>query len=225
MIRETFQRELQRLQDEVVLLGSMVESAIRESVDILECRDHSAAQRLRDEDRQINQKRFDIEHDALSVIATQAPVAGDMRILAAVLDISQELERLGDYAKGIAKVSLLIGDEPFIKPLVDIPLMMDKACDMLRRALDAFARHDSESARVIPADDDVVDALYDQVYRELMTCIISDPTVIDQANHLLWVAHNLERAADRVTNICERVIFMITGEVVEISGREVREYS
>lgn len=224
-MRETFQRELQKLQDDVVLLGSMVQDAIRESVEILECRDHRAAQRLRDEDRQINQKRFDIEHDALGIIATQAPVAGDMRVLAAVLDISQELERLGDYAKGIAKVSLLIGDEPFIKPLVDIPLMTDRACHMLRRALDAFAHHDAESARLIPADDNTVDALYEQVYRELMTIIISDPSVIDQANYLLWVAHNLERAADRVTNICERVIFMVTGEVVEISGGEVKTYS
>jgi phosphate transport system protein len=152
----------------------------------------------------------------LALIATQQPMAGDLRTLAAILDIASELERIGDYAKGIAKINLMIGEEPFIKPLIDIPAMAFKARDMLRQSLEAFARRDVDMARAIPAEDDVVDGLYNQVYRELLTYIMADPSCIDQANFLLWAAHNLERAADRVTNICERVVFTVTGELMEM---------
>jgi len=216
MPRETFERAQQRLQDEVSVLGSMVENAIVESVESLKRRDVDSAQRLIDQDHLINEKRFAIEAEALVLIATQQPMASDLRTLAAVLDIASELERMGDYAKGIAKVNLMMGDKPFLKPLIDIPRMAEKARDMLHRALDAFVRRDVTLARAIPAEDDEVDALYNQVYRELLTYIISDPRTIDQATHLLWVAHNLERAADRVTNICERVVFTVTGKMVEM---------
>ena len=216
MPRETFERELQRLQDETLALGSMVENAITDSVEILRRRDVEGARRLIAADRRVNQKRFAIEADALALIATQQPMAGDLRTLAAVLDVASEMERIGDYAKGIAKITILIGQEPFVKPLVDIPVMAAKARDMLRDALDAFARRDVDLARAIPTRDDEVDALYNQVYRELLTYIMADPRCIDQANFLLWVAHNLERAADRVTNICERVIFTATGEFIEL---------
>jgi phosphate transport system protein len=224
MLRDAYQRELLRLQDELLLLGSMVESALRESVDILKRRDNEAAKRLRQADHEINQKRFSIEDEVLTLIATQQPVAGDMRILAAILEISTELERLGDYAKGIAKISLLIGDDPLIKPLVHIPVMADKACKMLASALDAFARQDVELAKAIPAKDKEVDHLYNQVYRELMDIIRADPKTIDQANHLLWAAHNLERTADRTLNICERVVYMVTGNLVEMTGKGIKEY-
>ena len=143
-------------------------------------------------------------------------MARDLRILAAMLEIITELERIGDYGKGIAKINLMIGENELLKPLVDIPRMADKALDMLRRALDAFMRRDAEAAKAIPKEDDEVDALYNQVNRELMTFIISDPRTIEQANYLLWAAHNLERAADRVTNICERVVFMVTGTMAEL---------
>jgi len=216
MPRETFDRELQRLQDETLALGSMVENAITDSVDILKRRDTEGSRRLIAEDRDINRKRFAIEADALALIATQQPMASDLRALAAILDIASELERIGDYAKGIARINLMIGDEPFIKPLIDIPLMATKARDMLHEALEAFVRRDVDLARSIPARDDEVDGLYNQVYRELMTYIMSDPRCIDQANFLLWVAHNLERAADRVTNVCERVIFTATGKMEEM---------
>ena len=225
MVRETFHKELQRLQDEVVVLGSMVVDAIGQSVGVLVRRDHKAARRLVKEDARINEKRYAIEADVLTLIATQQPMAGDMRILAAALEIATELERLGDYAKGIAKISLKIGDEPLVKPLVDIPKMAELACDMLQRALDAFARQDIELARAVPPDDERVDQLYNQVYRELLTYIMSNPAVIDQANYLLWAAHNLERAADRSINLCERVIYMVTGDMVEISGKGIREYN
>jgi phosphate transport system protein len=224
MLRDAYQRELLRLQDELLLLGSMVESALRESVDILKRRDNEAAKRLRKADQEINQKRFSIEDEVLTLIATQQPVAGDMRVLAAILEISTELERLGDYAKGIAKISLLIGDDPLIKPLVHIPVMADKACKMLSSALDAFARQDVELAKAIPARDKEVDRLYNQVYRELMDIIRADPETIDQANHLLWAAHNLERTADRTLNICERVVYMVTGNLVEMTGKGIKEY-
>lgn len=216
MPREAFERELQRLQDEILALGSMVENAIIESVEILKRRDMEGSRRLVAQDRLINEKRFAIEADALVLIATQQPMAGDLRTLAAVLDISSELERIGDYAKGIAKVNLMMGEKPLLKPLIDIPRMAGKARDMLHRALDAFVQRDVALARAIPAEDDEMDALYNQVYRELLTYIISDPRTIDQATHLLWVAHNLERAADRVTNICERVVFTVTGKMVEM---------
>lgn len=216
MPREVFDRELQRLQDETLALGSMVENAITDSVEMLKRRDTEGSRRVIAEDREINRKRFAIEADALALIATQQPMASDLRALAAILDITSELERIGDYAKGIAKINLMIGDEPFIKPLIDIPLMAAKARDMLHEGLEAFARRDVDLARSIPARDDEVDGLYNQVYRELMTYIMADPRCIDQANFLLWAAHNLERAADRVTNVCERVIFTVTGKMEEM---------
>ncbi len=215
MPRESFERELRRLQDEVVLLGSEVETAIQAAVKALKERDDNKARQVIAGDRRINEHRFAIERDTLILIATQQPAARDLRILAAVLEIATELERMGDYAKGIAKVSLMIGREPLIKPLIDLPRMADKACSMLDRALRAFTRGDVELARSIPKEDDEVDALYDQVYRELMMMVMINPSHIKQANKLLWVAHNLERTADRVSNICERVIFTVTGEMVE----------
>lgn len=217
MTRETFDRELQRLQDEVLALGSLVEDAIVESVELLKQRDLDGARRLIAQDqRLINEKRFAIELEALTVIATQQPLAGDLRVLAAVIEIVHELERMGDYAKGIAKINLMMGDEPLLKPLIDIPLMAEKARDMLHRALEAFVRKDVDLARAIPREDDQVDALYNQVYRELLALMMDNPSDIDRATYLLWVAHNLERTADRVANICERVIFMVTGEMVEL---------
>jgi len=218
MTRQAFDRELRRLQDEVLVLGSMAEKAILDSVAALKRRDVDASRRLIAEDRAINEKRFAIEADCISLIATQQPMAKDLRVLAAVLEIVTELERIADYGKGIAKVTLLIGSEPLVKPLVDIPLMAEKVHGMLHRALDAFVRQDVALARAIPQEDDEVDGLYNQVYRELLTYIITDPRVTEQANHLLWVAHNLERAADRVGNICERTVYTVTGEMLEMDS-------
>ncbi len=220
MVREAFERELQRLQDEMVAMANMVENAIVESVEILKRRDMRGARRLIARDQDINEKRFAIETDCLVAIATQQPMASDLRVLAAILDIVDELERIGDYAKGIATINIKIGEGPLLKPLIDLPLMAEKAQSMLHRSLDAFIRRDVELARSIPAEDDVVDALYNQVYRELITYILVDPSCIEQANYLLWAAHNLERFADRVTNICERVVFTVTGELVELGAED-----
>jgi len=216
MPREMFDHELQRLQDEMLAMASMVEEAITASVEALKRRDMKASQQLIAQDRVINRKRFDIEADCLVAIATQQPMASDLRILAAVLDIISELERIGDYAKGISRINLMIGEEPLLKPLIDVPAMAEKARSMLHQSLDAFVQRDVELAQAIPKQDDEVDALYNQVYRELITYILADPKAIEQANYLLWTAHNLERAADRVTNICERVIFTVTGKMQEM---------
>jgi phosphate transport system protein len=216
MARIAFDREMKRLQDKVLDLGEMVANAIVESIDILTSRDHDAARLFIEGDAVLNRLRFELENDILTLIATQQPMAGDLRTLAAMLEYATELERMGDYAKGIAKISIMIGDEPFIKPLVDIPRMARRVKDMLHRALEAFIRLDAEAARVIPTEDNEIDQLYNQIYRELMTYIIANPKNIEQANYLIWVAHNLERAADRVVNICERVVFTVTGEMIEM---------
>ena len=223
--RRTFERELQLLQDQVLIMGSMVEEAMMTSIDLLKRRDLQGARRLIEHDIEINTRRYAIESQTLALIALHQPVARDLRTLAAILEISTELERIGDYAKGIAKINLLIGEKPLLKPLIDIPLMAEKALDMLRRSLDAFVQLDVNAARAIPAEDDEVDRLYEQVYNELMIYIRADPTNTEQANHLLWAAHNLERAADRVANICERILFTVTGELSEFDSEvEIRKF-
>ena len=220
MSEEANKAVVQRLMDEVLALGSRVEDALTGAVETLKTQDHKAARELIAQDRSINEKRYEIESDALTLIATQQPMAGDLRVIAAVLDLSSELERIGDYAKGIAKINLMIGEERLMKSLIDLPRMASKAADMLDQALTAFAQQDAEMAREIPPRDDEIDSLYDQIYRELISLIMAEPSRIEQANYLLWAAHNLERAADRVTNICERVVFTATGELTELDVDE-----
>ncbi|NTW12270.1 MAG: phosphate signaling complex protein PhoU [Anaerolineales bacterium] len=220
MLRKTFESEIQQVKDEVLVLGSMVEQAILDTVEALKKRDIKASEEILKADKLINKKRFDIENKLMILIATQQPMARDLRLLASTLEIASELERMGDYAKGIANINIRMGDEPLLKPLIDVPRMAQKGVDMLHRALTAFINEDVETAKAIPVEDDEVDALYNQVYRELMTFIIQDPKTIEQANWLLWVAHNLERVADRVTNICERTIFIATGEMGEIKSTD-----
>ncbi len=216
MLRKTFESEIQHVKDEVLMLGSMVEEAILNTVEALKMRDIKASEEILNADKLINKKRFDIENKLMILIATQQPMAHDLRLLASTLEIISELERMGDYAKGIARINIRMGDEPLLKPLIDIPRMAQISTSMLHRALTAFVNEDVAVARSIPDEDDEVDALYQQIYRELITFMIADPRTIDRANFLLWAAHNLERLADRVTNICERTIFVATGELKEI---------
>jgi phosphate transport system protein len=220
MPRETFEAEIQRVKDDVLVLGSMVEQALLDAVDALKKRDITAAEKVFAEDKAINKKRFEIESQLMILIATQQPMARDLRLLASTLEIVSELERMGDYAKGIANINIRMGDAPLLKPLIDVPRMASKGVDMLHRALTAFVNDDVETAKALPVEDDEVDALYNQVYRELMTFVIQDPKTIERANWLLWVAHNLERFADRVTNICERTIFIVTGNMGEIKSTD-----
>ena len=220
MIRKTFESDIQQVKDEVLALGSMVEHAIIGSVEALKKRDIKAAEKIIAEDKEINKKRFAIENQLMILIATQQPMAHDLRLLASTMEIISELERMGDYAKGIANINVRMGDEKLLKPLIDIPRMAEIGASMLHRALTAFVNEDVEAAKSIPVEDDQVDALYNQIYRELMIFIIEDPKNIERANWLLWVAHNLERVADRVTNICERTIFIATGEFGEIKSSD-----
>ena len=220
MIRKTFESEIQQVKDEVLLRGSMVEHAIMGSVEALKKRDLAAAEKIIAEDKEINKKRFAIENQLMILIATQQPMAHDLRLLASTMEIISELERMGDYAKGIANINLRMGEEALLKPLIDIPRMAQIGTSMLHRSLSAFINEDVEVAKSIPVEDDEVDALYNQIYRELMLIIIQDPKSIERANWLLWVAHNLERVADRVTNICERTIFIATGSFDEIKSSD-----
>ena len=217
MAREGFEKGLTELQEEVLILGSMVDKAIDHSIEALKKRDIDWSRQIVADDAAINRKRFDVEEQALLLIATQQPMARDLRFIAAVLSIITDLERMADHAEGIAKITLLLGDEPPVKPLIDIPRMATKGREMLRGALDALVARDAEAAKRIASEDDEVDGLYDQVYRELLTFMIQDPRTITRVTHLLWVAHNLERIADRVTNICERVVFAVTGTMEEMN--------
>ena len=216
MTRKAFDTEIQNIKDDVILLGSMVEHALLGSVDALKKRDIKAAEAIIAEDKAINKKRFDLEDQLVTLIARQQPMAQDLRLLASTLEIVSELERMGDYAKGIANINVRMGDEKLLKPLIDIPRMANKGVDMLHRALTAYANNDADTAATIPVEDDEVDALYNQIYRELMVFVIEDPKNIERANWLLWVAHNLERFADRVTNICERTVYIAKGTFDEI---------
>ena len=216
MVRTSFERHLHELQDDVLVLGSMVEKAIYRSMEALKNRDLELAKQVIADDSEIDRRRFDIEEKCIELIVTQQPVASDLRIIVAVLNIIIDLERIGDHAEGVGKITLMIGNEPPLKPLIDLPRMAQKTGDMLRRSLDAFVNRDAEAARKISKEDDEIDALYDQVFRELLTFMAEDSRTITRATRLIWVAHNLERSADRVTNICERVVFVVTGKMEEI---------
>lgn len=217
MPREKFEHDMKRLQEDVLALGVLAENAVLDSVEALRTQDVKKARAIIAADRPINEKRFALENEALTLIATQQPMASDLRALAAVLELATELERIADYAKGIANITVMIGATPLIKPLQDIPLMAKKACAMLHAALEAYVTQDIQKASRIPVQDEEVDALYEKVYRDLVSLIIADQRVLDQAMRLTWVAHNLERVADRVGNICERVIFSISGRIEELT--------
>jgi len=219
MDEKTLRKRLKEIQDNVVALADMVNVAIRCSVEALKNRDLALAQQIVVDDLKINHKRFEIEEECILLLQAERLTEGDLRFVVAVFNIIVDLERIGDHAEGIAKIAVMLGDKPPLKPLIDIPRMAEKASDMLRRSIQAFVSRNVESARGIPCEDDEVDALYDQVYRELLIIMLGRATAISQATYLIWVAHNLERIADRVTNICERVVFMVTGrmETVEVS--------
>ena len=215
-IRTGFHKKLREIQDDILVMGSMVSKAIARSTEALQGRDLKLAQQIINDDQKINQKRFEIEEKCVQLIATQQPMASDLRAIISVLNIITELERIGDYAEGNAKIAIMIGNEPPLKPLIDIPHMAEKTIDMLNRSLDAFIKRDADAAKAIIAEDDFIDNLYDQVFRELLFFMAEDPKTITRATRLIWVTHNLERSADRVTNICERVIFIVNGKMEEI---------
>jgi phosphate transport system protein len=217
MTRVEFDRQLSEVQEDMLVMGSMVETAITRGIQALKNRDVEMARGIITDDLAINRKRYDTEEKCLEIIATQQPLAGDLRTLVSVLHITVDLERMGDHAEGIAKIAILLADEPALKPYIDIPRMADVGVEMLRGSIAAFRDRDTQKAREIVNRDDEVDALYDQVYRELLTFMINDPKTIERATYLIWVAHNLERIADRVTNICERVVYLVDGTIEDLN--------
>lgn len=220
MPREILDREIHQLQDEILTLSSLVEQNMIDAMQALKSRNLEQSQKVFQLDLSVNQKRFAIESSTLLVIATQQPMAHDLRLLAAILEVANELERIGDYAKGIAKINILVENETLPAPIRDLEKMSEIAVDMLHRALTAFIAEDIHVARQIPGDDDQVDELYKTVYRKLVASMIANPEIIDHANYYLWAAHNLERMADRVSNICERTIFVHTGELLEVESKD-----
>jgi phosphate transport system protein len=217
-IRATFDQELQDLRDNVLRLGSMVDAAISRSIQALRERDQELAQQIIADDETINELRFKIEEDCISLIARQQPAARDLRLIVAAMNIVLDLERMGDHAAGIATIVLRMGDEPLLKPLIDLPRMAQISQDMLRQSLDALISGNPDAALAITKIDDEVDLLYTQIFRELVSYMIEDPRTVTRAMYLLFCAHNVERVADRVTNICERVVFVATGRMEEISS-------
>ncbi len=214
----TFQEHLREVEEDVLTMGNMVVNAIDRSMEALKKRDLNLAHQIIADDTQINKRRFSIEEKCVVLIATQKPIESDLRIVVAVLNILTELERIGDYAEGIAKIVIMIGDEAPLKPLIDIPRMGEITRDMIKESLQSFARRDVELAMRVVSLDNIVDSLYDQVFRELLTFMMVDPKTTNRATRLIWIAHNLERAADRATNICERVVYTVTGKMEEIGG-------
>jgi phosphate transport system protein len=217
MTRTAFERQLLEVQEDMLVMAGMVETAIERGIEALKSRNVDLAHQIIEDDLKINAKRYVAEDKCLELIATQQPLASDLRTIASVLHITVDLERMGDHAEGIAKIAIMLADEPPLKPYIDIPRMAHLAVQMLMGSLEAFKNRDPARARAICDQDDEVDALYEQVYRELLTFMINDPKSIERATHLIWVAHNLERIADRVTNICERVVYLVEGRIEELN--------
>ncbi len=222
MARDNLLLHIHQVQDELLLMGSMVEQATLRSIQALKKRDIEGAKAIYNEDNLVNEKRYAIENSVLILIATQQPLAHDLRLMAALLEIAAEIERMGDYAKGIAKVVVKLGDIDLPMPLTEIEKMAALSIDMFHRALSAFIAEDPLAARKIPSEDDAVDLLYQKVQKDVVEVMIKNPELIDSANLFMWVAHNLERMADRVSNICERTVFVATGELGELEVEKKR---
>ncbi|OPL18019.1 MAG: hypothetical protein AVO35_07615 [Candidatus Aegiribacteria sp. MLS_C] len=216
MARETYEAEMMALKEELLRLSRMTDRALERSVEVLRDRLFEEGERLISDDEQVNMACHHIEEGCLNIIATQQPVAGDLRFIFATMQIAMELERIADYAKGIAVINSRIIPGDHIKPLIDIPRMREKAGEMLEMSIDSFLRCDVESARRIPSMDVEINLLYEQVYRELVTRVMESPERIADAMLLTFAAHNLERVGDRVINICERVVYLCTGDVVDL---------
>lgn len=217
MTRTAFEQQLTEIQEDMFAMADMVEVAIERGVKALRERDVALAEQVIADDLNINHKRYETEEKCLELIATQQPLASDLRTIVAVLHIIVDLERMGDHAEGIARVAVMLADKPLLKPYQNIPLMAEVGIRMLMSSLEAFKTRDADRARAICDEDDEVDELYDDVYRKLVDFMVNDPETIERATHLTWVAHNLERIADRVTNICERVVYLVEGKIEELN--------
>jgi phosphate transport system protein len=216
--KESLQKLLDEVKAEVVDMGKTVELALSKSIEALKKRDLNQAHQLIADDTLVNEKRFAIEKKCIDIMARHKLVTHDLNAIVAILNIITELERIGDYAAGIAKIVIMIGNEPPLKPLIDIPRMSEITIDMIHNSLKSFIDNDYKAAIQVVGMDEVVDSIYDQIFRELLTFMMTDPKSINRATRLIWVAHNIERAADRATNICERVVYVLTGKMEEIGA-------
>jgi phosphate transport system protein len=217
MTRSGFERQLAEVQEDMLVMAGMVETSITQSIEALRLRDVALARRTIENDAEIDRRRYEVEERCIELISLQAPLASDLRTIISVLHISVDLERMGDHAEGIAKIALMLADEPPLKPYIDIPRMAEVAIDMLHGSVEAYKMRDTRRAREIVDMDDVVDELYEQVYHELLLFMINDPTLTQRATYMIWVAHNLERIADRTTNICERVVYLVEGRIQNLN--------
>ncbi len=217
MPREGFHRRMRELERDVTQMGEMVIEAIQQSVAALKNLDAKQARQVITNDAQVDKKRWELEDECVDLIATQQPVASDLREIIATLSVVRDLERIGDYAEGIGKIVLLHGEEPLVRPLTYLPRMTEKAVGMLRRSIEALIQRDAKAARAICDEDDEVDKLYDQAYHDLIGYMIKDPSVVTRATYLIWAAHNVERVADRATNIAESVVYLVTGTPMELN--------
>ena len=215
--RTTLDREASAINDDLLRMQKLVDQSIARSVDSLKHRDQTVAQQVIDEDVAVNDLRFEIEEACLSLIATQQPAASDLRSVIAAMHMVVEMERMADHATGIAKTVIMMGDEPLLKPLIDIPRMAELAREMLRQSLEAYTERNAEKAKRVAAEDDEMDGLYRAVFDELVEIMSKTPGSATRATYLLWCAHNLERIGDRVTNIAERVVFVNTGDMRELN--------
>jgi phosphate transport system protein len=217
MTRSGFERQLAEVQEDMLVMAGLVETSIIQSIEALRLRDVALARRTIENDAEIDRRRYEVEEKCIELISLQAPLASDLRTIISVLHISVDLERMGDHAEGIAKIALMLADEPPLKPYIDIPGMAEVAIDMLHGSLEAYKMRDTKRAREIIDMDDVVDGLYEQVYHALLLFMIDDPTLTQRATYMIWVAHNLERIADRTTNICERVVYLVEGRIQNLN--------
>lgn len=217
MVRRYFEEQIRELLEDLLEMGQMVTDSIQRSVQALSQQDEELAGQVIAYDDEINAIQQEIDEKCLVLLATQQPMASDLRAILAISNIAAELERIGDYAEGIGRLAIKLSDRPLLKPLIDIPRMAEASRRMLTTALEAFARQDVAAAEAVGKADDEIDALYDQIYRELLVFMMEDPRTITQATYLLWIAHNLERIGDRTTNIAERVVFLNSGKIVDLN--------
>ena len=214
-IRGHFDQQLDYLSQQILRMGSLVDEAIKDAIQALVQRDSDLARQVINNDKVINDLRYQVEEQCYILLATQQPLAGDLRRVAATISIVTNMERMADHAAGVAALSLKLNNEPKLKPYVDLPRMADIARDMLRRALDGYITADAEKAFLVAKDDLQINQLDEQVLRELLSYMIEDPRNIRRATYLLWISHNLERIGDRCKNICERVVYVATGELAD----------
>jgi phosphate transport system protein len=211
--RRLLDERFDAVQNDLLRMSQLVAQAVDQSVRAWRGRDRTLAEKVVAGDAELNRMRYEVEESCLALIATQQPAAGDLRAILAMDSIAVELERMGDHAEGIAKIVLRMGDESPIRPLTEIPAMAELCRSMLAESLQTFVGRDPKAARQVGEQDDEIDRLYRQLFERVVAAMAKDPSIVERGTYLLWIAHNLERIGDRITNISERVIFMTTGQI------------